>query len=145
MSRPISFLHPRPPRARISLAGMVQLVVGFGAVVAALCLDARAVNALDASAATPNSTWCVETPDGSVSHDCTYDNYLVCALAAIRAGGVCKVAETVVASHPRPAASPRRRAQVTNVSRTGEPPLTVAEREKLFRAFVEWNQRRTDQ
>jgi hypothetical protein len=123
---------------------MLQLIVGFGAVVAALCLDARTVNALDAHAATPNGAWCVETTEGSGALDCTYDSYLVCAVAAIRDSGLCKAAETVVASHPRPAASPRRSAPVTHASRTGDSPLTVTQREKLFREFVEWK-RRSDQ
>src|SRR5262249_3587788 len=98
MARPTHFLH-----VRLSRAGVLQLVIAFSAGVAALSLGAHAVSAQDAAAtaataAAPNSSWCVETPEAGASPDCTYDNYLVCAVAAIRAGGLCKAGETVVAS-----------------------------------------------
>jgi len=131
-------------------AGVLRPVLAFGAVVAALCLEARTVNALDADVTTAESAWCVETADSGVPPNCTYRDFLACAVAAIRAGGSCKAGSSIAADtidgsrRPAPASS-RRSTQSTINHRMHESSLSIAEREKLFHEFVEWNRRRSNQ
>jgi hypothetical protein len=145
MSRLKYLLHVRPWPA-----GMLHLVMAIGAVIAALCLDARTVNALDADATTAESAWCVEAADSGVPPNCAYHDFLTCAVAAIRAGGSCKAgssipADAIDASGRRASASSRRSTQSTITHRMHDSSLSIAEREKLFHEFVEWNRRRSTQ
>ena len=142
MSRPTRLFHLGPWPT-----GVRHLVVGFGAIAAAACVDVHMVNAAPTAA---KSAWCVETADSGVPSNCTYDNYLTCAVAAIRAGGLCKTESgipqnAIDASHHRAPASSRRSAQSTTAFRVRESSLSTVEREKLFREFVEWNRRRSNQ
>ena len=151
MFRPTYLFHVRPGStgkwsAGLWPIGMLQPVLGLGAVIAALCLDAHTVNA----ETTAKSTWCVETAEGGGPPDCTYDNYLTCVVAAIRAGGLCKVvadvpAEAIDPSRQRAPASSRRSTQSKTTDRTRSSSLSAAKREKLFREFDEWSRRRANQ
>jgi hypothetical protein len=141
MSRPTHLFRARPWPT-----GVLHLVVGFGAIVAALCLDARTVNAEPTTARSP---WCVETADSGAPPDCSYDSYLACAVAAIGAGGLCKAessipAETTDPSRHRAAALPPRNTHPTTTHRKPNSSPPTAEREKLFREFVEWSRRRSN-
>ena len=138
-------LHVRPWPT-----GMLQLVVAFGAIVAALGLNARTVNALDVDTNTTESVWCIETGDSSALPNCTYHDFLTCAVAAIGAGASCKAgssvpADALEASSRRAADSSRRSTQSTIPRRMRGSSLSVVEREKLFHEFVEWNRRRSNQ
>ncbi len=144
MSQPTYLQHVRPS------AGVLRLIVTFGAVVTALCLDTHTVNALDADATTAEDAWCVAVADSGVPPSCTYSDFLVCTVAAIRAGGSCKArssipTDAIDASGHRASASSRRSTQSTAASRTRDSSLSSAEREKLFRQFVEWSRRRSNQ
>lgn len=138
-------VHRRP-------TGVLQLIVAFGAIVATLCLGARTVKALDANANTAEGAWCVER-DG-VPPTCTYNDFLTCAVTAIRGGGSCKarssIPVTAIDANPnRTPALSRRSTRSTNPHRAHDPSristLSNAERERLFRKFVEWSRRRSDQ
>jgi len=169
--------HP-VPRLRRSPAGLLHLLAASAALVAAVCLDTHAANALDAAAG--KSGWCVQTSDSGAAPSCVYDDVVTCTVAAIRAGGICKTSETVAAEaaeasrhraapSPRqsapstappqqseqPAAPPRRSAPPTAPSRASaqstaphhesESSLSKPQREKLFRDFVEWSRRHSEQ
>ena len=145
MSGPKCLLH-----VRLWPTGMLQLVVAFGAIVAALGLNARTVNALDVDTNTTESVWCIETGDSSALRNCTYHDFLTCAVASIGAGASCKAgssvpADALDASSHRAADSSRRSTQSTIPHRTRGSSLSVVEREKLFHEFVEWNRRRSNQ
>jgi hypothetical protein len=144
MSRLKCLLH-MPPWP----TGVLHLVVAFGAVVAALCLNARTVNALDTDSTTAESAWCIETGDSGAPPNCTYHDFLTCAVAAVRAGASCKAgssipADGIGASSRRAAESSRRSPQSTTAHRLRESSLSIVEREKLFHEFVEWNRRRSN-
>ena len=143
MSRLKCLLHVRPWPT-----GVLHLVVAFGAVVAALCLNVRTVNALDADSTTVESAWCTETADSGDPPNCTYHDFLVCAVAAIGAGASCKAkssipANAIDAGSRRAADSPRRSTQSSTTRRMRQ--LSTIERKKLFQEFVEWNRRRSNQ
>lgn len=139
-------VHPWP-------VGVLHLVVAFGAAVATLCLDPRSVKALAGDANTPESAWCVGRAGSDVPPSCIYDNFLTCGWAAIQAGGLCKARSSLPVATKRreTAAIPlqhhahallRRKAHSTAPHRTAlsqRSMLSMAEREKLFREFVEWN------
>jgi hypothetical protein len=136
-------MRPRP-------AGVLHLAVAFGVVVAALSLNVRTVNALDADATTAESAWCIEASDSGAPPNCTYRDFLTCAVAAIQVGGSCKAAssipaEAVDASSHRAPDSWRRSTKSNIPHRMHESSLSGVEREKLFREFVEWNRRRSNQ
>src|SRR5215831_5799034 len=149
--------HP-VPRLRRSPAGLLHLLAASAALVAAVGLDTHAVHALDAAAG--KSGWCVQTSDSGAAPSCVYDDVVTCTVAAIRAGGICKTSETVAAEaaeasrhraapSPRqsapPTAPPRASAQSTAPHHESESSLSKPQREKLFRDFVEWSRRHSEQ
>ena len=136
-------MRPRP-------TGVLHLALAFGAAVAALSLNVGTINALDADAVSAESAWCVETPDSGAPPNCTYHDFLTCAAAAMGAGGSCKAGASIPtnaidANNQRATDVSRRSTKSTIPRRMREAPLSVTEREKLFREFVEWNRGRSNQ
>ena len=136
-------MRPRP-------TGVLHLALAFGVAVAALSLNVGTINALDADAGTAESTWCVETPDSGAPPNCTYHDFLTCAAAAMGAGGSCKAGSSIPtnaidANNQRATDVSRRSTKSTIPRRMREAPLSVTERQKLFREFVEWNRGRSNQ
>ena len=139
----MSRVRPRP-------TGVLHLALAFGVAVAALSLNVGTINALDADAVTAESAWCVETPDSGAPPNCTYHDFLTCAAAAMRAGGSCKAGSSIPtnaidANNQRATNVSRRSTKSTIPRRMREAPLSVTERQKLFREFVEWNRGRSNQ
>src|SRR5215471_7659805 len=138
MSHPANLVHERPkPRPRLRRrSAALHLIVAVGVAVAVL-IGSHAVKALDANAP-GKSQWCVAAADNHAPPSCVYDDFLACTVAALRAGGACKSAESVAAEaieaqKQRAAAAPRRSKQPTTTTyRSPEPPLSKPEREKLF-------------
>lgn len=136
-------MRPRP-------TGVLHLALVFGVAVAALSLNVGTINALDADAVTAESAWCVETPDSGAPPNCTYHDFLTCAAAAMGAGGSCKAGSSIPtnaidANNQRATNMSRRSTKSTIPRRMREAPLSVTERQKLFREFVEWNRGRSNQ
>jgi len=136
-------VRPRP-------TGVLHLALVFGVAVAALSLNVGTINALDADAVTAESAWCVETPDSGAPPNCTYHDFLTCAAAAMGAGGSCKAGSSIPtnaidANNQRATNVSRRSTKSTIPRRMREAPLSVTERQKLFREFVEWNRGRSNQ
>ena len=136
-------MRPRP-------TGVLHLALAFGVAVAALSLNVGTINALDADAVTGESAWCVETPDSGAPPNCTYHDFLTCAAAAMGAGGSCKAGSSIPtnaidANNQRATDVSRRSTKSTIPRRMREAPLSVTERQKLFREFVEWNRGRSNQ
>ena len=136
-------MRPRP-------TGVLHLALAFGVAVAALSLNVGTINALDADAVTAESAWCVETPDSGAPTNCTYHDFLTCAAAAMGAGGSCKAGSSIPtnaidANNQRATNVSRRSTKSTIPRRMREAPLSVTERQKLFREFVEWNRGRSNQ
>ena len=136
-------MRPRP-------TGVLHLALVFGVAVAALSLNVGTINALDADAVTAESAWCVETPDSGAPPNCTYHDFLTCAAAAMGAGGSCKAGSSIPtnaidANNQRATDVSRRSTKSTIPRRMREAPLSVTERQKLFREFVEWNRGRSNQ
>lgn len=136
-------MRPRP-------TGVLHLALVFGVAVAALSLNVGTINALDADAVTAESAWCVETPDSGAPPNCTYHDFLTCAAAAMGAGGSCKAGSSIPtnaidANNQRATNVSRRSTKSTIPRRMREAPLSVTERQKLFREFVEWNRGRSNQ
>lgn len=144
MSQPTS-PGPVPASARV-----LHVLLGLGVAVTGLGIDHRTVNAADADAPTVEHAWCVEVTGSAASPDCTYSDFLVCTVAALRSDGSCKPRSSMQAdaADPRPtrsSAPPRRSVNPTAIHPKRDSPLSPADREKLFRRFVEWTQGRSNQ
>lgn len=120
---------------------LIGLSIALGAAIAGV--DANAAAGLDAAAAAPPSStpWCIIQRDGSST---CYENLLMCIIAGITQAGSCTQqpdldASSANAAQQRPPATPRR-ALVPK----GNHSLTAAQRERLFRDFVKWEDRSTD-
>ena len=86
----------KPMRSRaVSPARSAELyffLLLLGAVVVT-GIDARTAQALDAKAindGSPGHAWCITRDGSGAPAACDYDNFLVCGMAAIVAGGSCK-------------------------------------------------------
>jgi hypothetical protein len=106
-------------------------------------VDARAAQALDAKAindGAPGHAWCITRGGSSAPAACDYDNFLVCGMAAIVAGGSCKARSSLfTAAVEVPLPRPRKLS-------AAKPPLqkriaaaTASGNDKLFRKFVRWS------
>jgi hypothetical protein len=119
---------------------LIGLSIAFGAAIAGV--NANAAPGLDAATAAPPSStsWCIIQPDGSSR---CYENLLTCIMAGIAQAGSCTQQSNVNApgantAQQRPPATPRR----VHVPKRNHS-LTAAQREKLFRDFVRWEDRST--
>lgn len=137
MSRPTS------PGLVLASARAWPVLVSLGLGITGLCLEPHPVTAADSDTSPVEQAWCVEVADSTAPADCTYSDFLVCTMAAMRSDGSCKArsrmqtdasdakggrstpasrrSTAVMASHPKPAS-----------------PLSAASREKLIHHFVEW-------
>ena len=146
-------------RVRLWSAGVSHLVVASAALLAAVSLVTSSVNALETNANTAESGWCVEQAGSGDPPSCVYGNFLTCGMAAITTGGSCKPRSSlpVAATERKPvtrASSHRAPVSVArNTRATAVRPaptasrmsaLSAAEREKLFRDFVQWRRQRSD-
>jgi hypothetical protein len=106
-------------------------------------VDARAAQALDAKAindGAPGHAWCITRGGSGAPAACDYDNFLVCGMAAIVAGGSCKARSSLfTAAVEVPLPRPRKLS-------AAKPPLqkriaaaTASGNDKLFRKFVRWS------
>lgn len=145
-------------RVRPGRIGVFDLAVAVTAFLTVLAVDASPVNALDATASTTESKWCVERTDSGEPPSCIYDNFLSCGMAAITTHGWCKARTSLPATAEQKPATRTARQRGSTSSPTGTqgatvqstpassqiPSLSSAKREKLFRQFVEWRRQHAD-
>jgi hypothetical protein len=137
MSRPTS------PVRVLASARAWRFVVSLGLGVMGLCLAPHPVTAADSDTSPVEQAWCVEVTDSTAPSDCTYSDFLVCTMRAMRSGGSCKARSSLQtdAANARGGRSttPSRR---STAAIPGHPKpdssLSAADREKLFHQFVEW-------
>ena len=137
MSRPTS------PVRVLASARAWHFVVSLGLGIMGLCLTPYPVTAADSDTSPVEQAWCVEVADSSAPSDCTYSDFLVCTMRAMRSGGSCKARSSMQtdAANARAGRStaPSRRSPA---AMAGHPKpgssLSAADREKLFHQFVEW-------
>ena len=130
--------------------GVLNLALVFGVIFSTMGLNVCTVDAFDADATTAENAWCIETSESGGPPNCAFHNFLSCAVAAIGVGGSCKAgsfvpADPVNASNHRAPDSPRRSAKSNIPHQADVSPLSAVDREKLFREFVDWNRRRSNQ
>ncbi len=133
----------------------VGLVFGAAAMVASI--HSGAAQSAPSETRSADNGWCVDEGGKGGSISCAYDNFLSCMVAALRAGGSCversklTTVDTDGAAPAKPARSspaPRRNALAPAARRSPAPrktTLSAADREKLFREFIRWDQQRSAQ
>jgi hypothetical protein len=118
--------------------------VSLGLGVIGLCLPPHPVTAAASDTSPIEQAWCVEAADSSAPPDCTYSDFLVCSMGALRNGGSCKAGSSMQTEASNAnggrSTSPARRSRTPMASppKPGSP-LSAAEREKLIHHFVEWS------
>jgi hypothetical protein len=131
----------KPMRSRaVSPARSAELyffLLLLGAVVVT-GIDARNAKAINDGS--PGHAWCITRDGSGAPAACDYDNFLVCGMAAIVAGGSCKARSNLfTAAVEVPLPRPRKLS-------AAKPPLqkriaaaTASGNDKLFRKFVRWS------
>src|SRR5690349_12586520 len=104
----------RPPSSGLvrASARAWHVLVSLGLGVVSLCLEPPPVTAADADTSPIQQAWCVEAADSSAPSDCTYSDFLVCTMGAMRNGGSCKARSSMQAD-----ASDTRGVRATTPSR----------------------------
>jgi hypothetical protein len=141
MSRPTS---PGPVLASARAWHVrAHVIVSLGIGVMGSCLAPHAVIAADVDKGPVEQAWCVEAADGTAPPDCTYSDFLRCAMNAVRGGGSCKAQSSIqtdaINARGGRSTTPSRRSTTATASHPkADPSLSAADREKLFHRFVEW-------
>jgi hypothetical protein len=129
----------------------------FGAAAIVISIHCGAAQAAPADTRPADGGWCVDEGGNGGSISCAYDNFLSCVVAALRAGGSCVERSKLTtagtdggppARPSRAGPAPRRNAQTPAAHHTAAPrktTLSAADREKLFREFIRWDQQRSAQ
>jgi len=121
-----------------------HVLVSLGLGVMGLCLAPHPAMAADSDTSSVEQAWCVEAADNSAPPDCTYSDFLVCSMGAMRSGGSCKARSSMQTEASdtrgvRATAPPRRSTTATASPPKPDSPLSAADREKLIHRFVEWS------
>lgn len=147
----VTWIHPL---LRIRFA-TVDRIVAVAMLLAALCVTIESAEALEATANRADSGWCTERAGSGEPASCIYSNFVTCGIAAIAIDGSCKSRSSLQArpieKKPRMRAIQDHAASLSISARSGSShrsalpsTVSIAEREKLFREFVEWRRQRSD-
>src|SRR5689334_5938562 len=136
---------PRPtsPGLVLASARSWHVLVSLGLGITGLWVEPQPVTAADSDTSSVEQTWCVEAADNSAPPDCTYSDFLVCSMGAMRGGGSCKARSSMRTDASNPggvrATAPARRSTTAMASPPKpDSPLSAVDREKLIHRFVEW-------
>ena len=136
---------PRPtsPGLVLASARSWHVLVSLGLGITGLWVEPQPVTAADSDTSSVEQTWCVEAADNSAPPDCTYSDFLRCAMSAVRGGGSCKAQSSIqtdaINARGGRSTTPSRRSTTATASHPkADPSLSAADREKLFHRFVEW-------
>src|SRR5690242_15811003 len=87
--------RPRSPGLVLASARAWHVLVSLGLGITGLCVEPHPVTAADSDTPPVEQAWCVEVADGSAAPDCSYSDFLVCTMGAMRGGGSCKARSTM--------------------------------------------------
>lgn len=123
---------------------LFHFVLAFTAAVAVACPESLVAQAFNADTRSTENEWCVARGGGGDPPSCLYENLVTCAVAAIKIGGSCvaKSSLAVVVPEEKPVA---RAVSHPAPARARKDTMSAAQREKLFREFIEWKQQQANQ